>query len=281
MSTPSTSRTRRRRWLVAAGALAGSYLGLCLVARFYYPSLLFPAPRLAQPPPTRDGVTSIDIVHPGGEKTLALFVPPPEGGRVVVVFHGNGESVFDELYLAEWLHGQGMGAMLVEYRGYGVTQGPPSEKKIYEDAEASLRWLHERGIDRERITLWGYSLGSGVAVEMAKRGHGARIVLLAAYTSIVDVGKRFAPFLPIRLLLDDTFDTIDKCKDVRVPALVIHGERDELVPVAMGERVAAAIPGAELIVIKRGTHVDLLVDVPGHEPNHATLFARIATFLRR
>lgn len=266
---------------VTAGVLAGSYLGLCLVARFYYPSVLFPAPRVAHPPKTRDGITSIDIVHPAGEKTLALYVPPPEGGRVVVVFHGNGESVFDELYLADWLHGQGMGAMLVEYRGYGVTKGPPSEKKIYEDAEASLRWLAERGIDRERITLWGYSLGSGVAVEMAKRGHGARIVLLAPYTSIVDVGKRFAPFLPLRLLLDDTFDTIDKCSDVHLPTLVIHGERDELVPVTMGERVAAAIAGAELIVIKGGTHVDLLVDVATHEPSHAALFAKIAAFLRR
>lgn len=197
----------------------------------------------------RDGVT----VH-------ALDLPAPPGGRTIVHFHNNRDTAADAADLARALHRQGFGVVLVEYRGYGISRGAePSEEGLYADAEAVLDRLAARGVGPDRVVLWGTSLGTGVAAEMARRGRGAALVLITPYTSIPDVVADAVPLLPASLLVPHRFDTLGKSAAIRVPTLVIHGDADEIVPFWMGHRLAAAIGGARLLRVAGGRHGDLFV----------------------
>jgi pimeloyl-ACP methyl ester carboxylesterase len=149
--------------------------------------------------------------------------------------------------------------VLAEYRGYGLarTSGSPDEAGLYDDATAVLDELAHRGIGPGRVALLGISLGTGVAVEMALRGRGSALILLSPYTSITAMARHVLPFVPVSLCCPDRFDTIAKAPRLRVPTLVVHGDADEVVPFAMGQEVAAAIPSATLRVVPGGHHNDL------------------------
>jgi hypothetical protein len=197
--------------------------------------------------PARDGT----LVH-------ALELEAPDGARTVVYFHNNRETVESCLDLAATLHRRGLGVLLVEYRGYGISHGTePSEEGLYLDAEAALDMLASRGVTADRIVLWGTSLGTGVAAEMARRDRGARLILFTPYTSIPDLVTDRVPIVPGRLLLADHFDTQAKAAEIAVPTVIVHGDADEIVPFWMGEHIARIIRGARLVRIPGGHHGDL------------------------
>lgn len=258
-------------WL-AMGAAA--YASVAVVGRLGYRTLLYPAPRrgLDAPPPGAE----LMVVTASDGKPVQLVAHPAldeAPDRLLVFFHGNGETVADSVALARAIVARGVGFVAVEYRGYGTSPSEgPTEAGLYADAEGALRALAERGIGPERITLWGNSLGTGVAVEMARRGLGARLLLQAPYTSIPEVAARIAPFLPLRLLIDDTFDSGGKAAALRQPTLVLHGDRDRVIPYAMGVALAERIPDAELVTVVGGDHGDLFV------LERERLIARIVAF---
>lgn len=188
----------------------------------------------------------------------ALDLPAPPGARTVVHFHNNRDTIADAADLARSLHAQGLGVLLVEYRGYGVSRGAdPSEEGLYHDAEAALDRLAERGIGPDRVVLWGTSLGTGVAAEMARRGRGAALVLVTPYTSIPDIAADVVPVVPMDWIIPDRFDTLAKSAEIRVPTLVIHGDADEIVPFWMGDKLSRSIGGARLLRVPGGRHGDL------------------------
>jgi fermentation-respiration switch protein FrsA (DUF1100 family) len=197
--------------------------------------------------PARDGT----LVH-------ALELGALEGALTVVYFHNNRETIESRLDLADALHRRGLGVLLVEYRGYGASRGTePSEEGLYRDAEAALDMLASRGVTADRVVLWGTSLGTGVAAEMARRGRGARLILVTPYTSIPDLVTDRVPIVPARVLLADHFDTLAKSGDIGVPTTIVHGDADEIVPFWMGEQIARAIRGARLLRVPGGHHGDL------------------------
>lgn len=271
-----------KRMSMVAGIVVASYLLLCVVARVTYPRVLFPAPRLERAPPLDDpSARVVDLPHADGSRTVALHYPAPPGARTVVVFHGNGETMFDNVGHAVELKHRGLGVLLVEYRGYGTVHGAaPTESMLYEDGEAAIAHLAREQVPSERIALWGWSLGSGVAAEMARRGHGSRLVLLAPFTSITDMGRRLVPILPVSLLMTHRLDTLSKAGAIKQPTLVVHGDADELIPLSMGEAVASAIPGAELVRVAGGHHADLLYSEAGR-PGARELYDRLAAHLAR
>lgn len=245
--------------LAALGIVAALYVGLCVAARLWYPRILFPAPRVDRAPEEVRGRLVELAQDDGGSATQAIYFPAAKDARTVVVFHGNGETMFDGLTLAEVLMSRGLGVMLVEYRGYGITYGdPPSEASLYADGEAAMKHLAKAGVPNERIAALGFSLGTSVASEMASRGHGARLALVAPFTSIVDMGHRVAPFLPASLILAHRLDTYGRAKDIAQPTLVVHGDADEVVPFAMGERIAKTLPHGEFIRVPGAHHTDVL-----------------------
>jgi uncharacterized protein len=195
-----------------------------------------------------------------GVAVHALELPAPPGARTVVHFHNNRETVEACLDFAQALHTRGLGVLLIEYRGYGVSAGlSPSEEGLYLDAEAGLEMLAARGIGPDRIVLSGMSLGTGVAAEMAGRKRGGRLLLVAPYTSIPDLVTDVAPFVPASALLADHFETLEKAPSIDLPTIVVHGDDDEIVPFWMGQRLSETIPGAHLLRVSGGHHGDLFI----------------------
>lgn len=256
--------------LIALAVIGGSYLAVCGAARAFYPRMLFPAPRINGEPHVDD--PDAKLVKFG--QTSGLHWPAPSADApTVVMFHGNGETIFHGLTMGAELHRRGRGVLLVEYRGYGTQFGePPTEAMLYEDGEAAIAWLVTQGVANDKLHVFGWSLGSGVAAEMAYRGHGSKLVLISPFTSITNMGKRFAPFLPVSLLMSHKLDTIGKAPSIQQSALVLHGDADELIPIEMGEKVAAALPNAKLIRVAHGHHADLFVRGSGASPNAEALF---------
>jgi pimeloyl-ACP methyl ester carboxylesterase len=196
---------------------------------------------------------------PDGTRVHALYASARDGAPTLVHFHGNGEELADLVGVVELFRRRGLGVLAVEYPGYGLSKpGEPSERAIYAAAETALRDLREnKGISPALTVLSGQSLGSGVAVEMARRGHGARAVLYSPYTSIADVANVYLPFLPNRLLVKDAFDSKSKAASVGVPVLVVHGTDDEIIPFELGRELSTYFPNARLVRVERGRHNDL------------------------
>lgn len=241
--------------------LACLYAALCLAGCFAYRALLFPAPRdgAPEPPP---GASLLELRASGGVSVPALHFEAPPGAPTLVHFHGNGETIRTGIPFARALASRGLGVLLVEYRGYGAAAGEPGEEAFYDDAEAALAALASRGVRDEDLVLSGTSLGTGVAAEMAARGHGARLVLVTPYTSIPALAGRLVPILPMSLLVSDRFDTLAKAPRIQQPTLVIHGDEDELIPHDMGKAVASAVAAARLVTVPGGHHNDLFARKP-------------------
>jgi len=236
-----------------------AYVGICVLVFLNQRNLVFPVPPGAREP-SLPGATLLRIPGPEGSTVYALHVPAPAGAPTVVHFHGNGEQLADGAWLAQRFQEEGLGFYAVEYPGYGLAaeQGP-SETGIYAAAETALEHLrHQLGVPRERTVLQGQSLGSGVAVEMAQRGHGSRLVLITPYTSIVDVGARLFSWLPASLLVRDPFDNAAKAPALKLPVLIIHGTRDEVIPVDMGQTLGTLFPNATVRLLEGKRHNDVL-----------------------
>jgi fermentation-respiration switch protein FrsA (DUF1100 family) len=243
--------------VLLALALAGR--GLEASGRAVSRAYLFPVSEVAHRATPVDFVTH-RLVASDGVAVHAIELPAPPGARTVVHFHNNRETVESAAGFARALRARGLGVLLVEYRGYGASAGgAPSEEGLYRDAEAALGMLAARGVGPDQVILSGASLGTGVAAEMARRGRGARLVLVSPYTSIADLVTAAVLGAPIGFLLADRFDTLEKAAAIHVPTLVIHGDADEIVPFAMGQRVAGSIARAELLRVRQGRHGDLFV----------------------
>lgn len=248
------------RSLGARLVLLSFALGLVIVGVRALSGRFVFAGQRAKPRATPDGFTVLTTAARDGVTVRALDLPAPPGGRTIVHFHNNRDTAADAADLARSLHARGFGVLLVEYRGYGISCGvDPSEEGLYNDAEAALDRLAARGTGPESVVLWGTSLGTGVAAEMARRGRGSALVLVTPYTSIPDVVADRVPGLPAGIFMPDRFDTLGKSAAIKMPTLVIHGDCDEIVPFWMGDRVASSIRGARLLRVSGGRHGDLFL----------------------
>ena len=178
-------------------------------------------------------------------------------GFWLLIAHGNYGSIGygerPEFYAA--LRDIGLNLLAFDYRGFGRSGGRPGEEGVYRDAEAAYRFLTDSlRVPPGRIVLFGHSLGTGVATELATRVPAAALVLEAAYTSIPDIGAAAYPWLPVRLLAGERFETIDKIGRVSVPKLLLHSPEDEIVPFEHGRRVYEAASGKKRFVTVRGGH---------------------------
>jgi fermentation-respiration switch protein FrsA (DUF1100 family) len=195
-----------------------------------------------------------------GEPVHALELLGAASAPVVVHFHNNRETEGHNVELARALRDVGLGVVLAEYRGYGASEGgSPTERGLYLDAKAVLEALGRRGLTSDRIILWGHSLGTGVAAEMASRGYGRALVLVAPFTSIPALVADAVPLLPASSLVFNEFQTLAKSGAIDVPTLVIHGDQDEIVPLWMGETIARRVADARLLRVAGGHHSDLFV----------------------
>jgi uncharacterized protein len=189
------------------------------------------------------GVRAAAVATSDGLLLLSWFLPPPVGRPVILYCHGNGGNIG---HRAERLHrfaAAGYGAIFLEYRGYGGNPGKPSEAGLYADATAAIGFLQRQAIAPDRIVLWGESLGSAVAVYLAAERTVAGIVLEAPLTSVAAVAQLHYPLVPAALLVRDRFDALSRIGRIQSPLLVLHGERDRVVPIRFGRRLFDAALG--------------------------------------
>ena len=124
--------------------------------------------------------------------------------------------------------------LIISWRGFSGNEGKSTEKILYHDAEEAVKWLKEQGLDKKNIILYGESLGTGVATELASKNNFGGIILESPFTSMADTAKIYYPYLPVNLLLKDRYDTKSKIRDIETPILIMHGQKDSIVPQKMG-----------------------------------------------
>ncbi len=157
--------------------------------------------------------------------------------KTLVIFHGNAGHLSNRIYKLNELYKLNINILLISWRGFSGNKGSPTEQNLYKDANASIKWLNEQKISNDQIILYGESLGSGVAVEMAKINNFNSIILESPFTSIENTAKIYYPYLPVKLLLKDRYDSISKIKMINTPILIMHGKKDDVVPISMGKEL--------------------------------------------
>ena len=157
--------------------------------------------------------------------------------KTILFFHGNAGSLENRTYKLNHLKKLDVNFLIIAWRGFSGNKGKPNEKGLYEDAKSAVRWLEKKGIGKKNIVLYGESLGTGVAIEIAQHKNYAGIILESPFTSMVDMGKKYYPFFPVRLLLIDKFESHKKIINISSPLLVMHGKVDKIVPYKMGRKI--------------------------------------------
>ena len=157
--------------------------------------------------------------------------------KTLVIFHGNAGHLSNRIYKLNELYKLDINILLISWRGFSGNKGSPTENNLYSDAKASINWLNEQGVNNGQIILYGESLGSGVAVELGKENNFNSIILESPFTSIENSAKIYYPYLPVRLLLKDRYDSISKIKMIKTPILIMHGKKDDVVTFSMGKEL--------------------------------------------
>jgi uncharacterized protein len=235
------------------------YLGLVALmylaqrALMYFPETLRTAPAAAGLPAAEE----VFLDTADGERVIAWTITPREGQPVVLYLHGNGGALRYRAERFRALTADGTGLVALSYRGYAGSSGKPSEAGLIEDAYAAHAYALAR-YPAAQIVVWGESLGTGVAVALASERKVWRVILEAPFASTVEIGASAYPFVPVRLLMKDQFRSDQRIEKVTVPVLILHGERDDVVPIASGERLYALIKSPKRFVrFPEGGHENL------------------------
>lgn len=253
--------------MFAAAALA-VYLAL---AAFMYATqsqqLYFPLRALDTTPaahgmPYRD----VTLATADGVRLHGWLVPADEPRGVLLFFHGNAGNISHRIDSIRVFREMGLSVLILDYRGYGQSEGSPDEAGLYRDAEAAWRYLREEeGMEPGQIVLFGRSLGAAVAAWLAARENPAAVILESAFTSAPDFAAELYPWLPVRLLLRFDYDTRAALAKIRAPVLIAHSRDDEIVPFRHAERLFAAANEPKAMLEMRGGHNDgFLRSQPGY-----------------
>jgi hypothetical protein len=186
------------------------------------------------------GVREITLTTADGLSLLSWYRPPPDGAQVMVYFHGNGGHLGYRTDRMARFAQEGLGVLMLEYRGYGGNPGTPGEAGLFADADAAFDFLSRQGVPDNRLVIYGESLGSAVAVHAAAERKVAALVLEAPFTTLADAAFYHYSFVPVSLLLRDRFDSLSAIARVTAPVLILHGERDRVVPIRFGRALLAA-----------------------------------------
>jgi uncharacterized protein len=194
-----------------------------------------------------------------GNRIHGLYWPAADSRPTILFLHGNAQSVFEWSLVREDLAQLDAGLLLIDYPGYGKSSGHPREGSLYRAGDAALELLHERGVAETSIIVFGKSLGGGVASQISTDRNFAGVVLESTFRSIPSVAKQLLPMVPIdSLMRDERYDTINRITEIEAPLLIIHGTRDELIPVIEGEAIyAKATEPKELYLVEGAGHNDV------------------------
>ena len=230
--------------------------------------LFFPTRALdATPALARLPYEDLELATSDGERLHGWWIPAarPPAVAHVLFFHGNGGNISHRLPHARALTDAGLDVLLFDYRGYGRSTGSPDEKGTYRDARAAREALLARpGVEPAAVVYLGESLGGAVAVELAVEHPPAALVLQSSFTSLRAMARLHYPVVPA-VAVPDAYPTIDRIARVACPVLVVHGDRDDIVPAGHGRALFAAARGPKRLEIVPGAGHNDLLDVAGGE----------------
>ena len=157
--------------------------------------------------------------------------------KTILFLHGNAGNLFNRSYKLNRLSELNLNVLIISWRSFSGNSGKPNETNLYGDAKKAVKWLNERGVETKNIILYGESLGTGVAVEIGQTNKFNSIILESPYTSMIKAAKIYYPYLPVKFLLKDKYDSEKKIKNIKTPILIMHGKKDNIVPFHMGKKL--------------------------------------------
>ena len=157
--------------------------------------------------------------------------------KTILFLHGNAGNLFNRSYKLNRLNELNLNVLIISWRGFSGNLGKPNETNLYGDAKKAVKWLNDKGVESKNIILYGESLGTGVAVEIGQSNKFNSIILESPYTSMVKAAKIYYPYLPVKFLLKDKYDSEKKIKNIKTPILIMHGKKDNIVPFHMGKKL--------------------------------------------
>jgi hypothetical protein len=221
--------------------LVVGYLGSLAVLYFKQRSMLFPIPQVGRTTPQAAGFGEAEehfLTTEDGEKVIIWHVPAKPGHAVILYFPGNGDYLAGRVGRFRDMTSDGTGLVALSYRGYAGSSGEPSEQGLLRDAAAAYAFTSVR-YAADKIVVWGFSLGTGVAVALAAEQPIGKLILEAPYTSAADIAAGLFRFAPVRLLMRDPFRSDQRIARVTAPLLIMHGTDDPVISIASGERLFA------------------------------------------
>jgi hypothetical protein len=246
------------KWILFVVSV-GYLVGLAVLF-FTQRSFIFPIPQTGRITPGTAGFPAAEehvLTTTDGEKVIVWHVPAKPGHSVVLYFHGNGDYLAGFFGRFRDVTADGTGIVALSYRGYAGSSGQPSEAGLLQDAAAAYAFTAAR-YSADRIVVWGFSLGTGVAVALAAEHPVAKLILEAPYTSIADVAAAAFRFVPVRWLIRDSFNSEARIGRITAPLLIMHGARDPTILLRFGEHLfAAAHEPKQFVRFPEGGHNDL------------------------
>lgn len=239
---------------------------ICLVGVLYFAQramLYFPSKNKPDITPySTQGVFETTTETKDGLSLSGWMRNPDIDRATVIFFHGNASTLDMTIYKASPYAQAGYGFLLASYRGYGGNVGKPTEQGLYDDARAWINKLQELGIPQNKIIIYGESVGTGVAVQMATEYPDIKaLVLESPYTSLPDVAAKTYFFVPVHLLMKDKFNSLSKIKNVTAPLLIMQGLKDKIVPAVLGQKLfSAANDPKEIFQFKEYGHNDMPIE---------------------
>ncbi len=236
-----------------------AYWGLGVILYIMQPTFLYSPLRQVPYTPDELGLDfeSVEFKTDDGLRLTGWYIPVEDSQYTVLFCHGNGGNIMHRLDSINLFYKLGLNCFIFDYRGYGESEGQPSEEGTYLDAMAAYKWLtEEKKVSPDDIILFGRSLGGSIAAQLATKVKARALIIESTFTSYIDIGKKFYPYMPVCWFARFSYRTIDYVKDVRYPVMFIHSRNDETVPFEFGLELYEAANEPKEFVEIFGSHND-------------------------
>lgn len=243
---------------ILTAATAG-YVVIAGLLYFYQDRLVYFPERALTATPAQAGLAyePIRFTSADGVALSGWFIPAPAARATLLFCHGNAGNISHRLESIRQFHRLGLNVFIFDYRGYGESEGVPTEAGTYRDAEAAWRYLVEtRGLAPEHIVYFGRSLGAAIAAWLATQHPPRALMVESAFTSVPDFGAEIYPWLPVRSLARLRYPTQEYLRPVQTPVLIVHSREDEIVPFRHAEKLYESANAPKELLEIRGRHND-------------------------
>ncbi len=240
--------------LIGLGAV---YLSIMLVMFIFQKHLVFHPSKNIHSTPGDLGLTyeDVEIETEDGVKLHGWFIPVDGEERTIILFHGNAGNISNRIYLLNSLQELKANILIIDYRGYGQSEGSPDEEGLYADGRAAWNYVTEnRQVDSKKIILFGRSLGSAIAIKLATERTAGALILDAPFTSGANLGADIYPWLPVRMLMKYEFSNDERIRNLNIPVLIAHSRTDRVIPYSHGEKLFEMANEPKQFVELEGRH---------------------------